>query len=49
MLAVERDVKLRNMNFPKLQRGGGLIGRGIYTDKYGKFLLSLLGLWSSNV
>ena len=29
LLAVERDVKPRNMNFAKVEkRGGGLIGRG---------------------
>ena len=38
LVAVERDVKPRNMNFAKVQkRGGGglLILRGIYMDKYG--------------
>ena len=28
VLAVERDVKPRNMNFAKVERRGGLIGRG---------------------
>ena len=27
MLAVERDVKPRNMNFAKVERGGGAINR----------------------
>ena len=35
-MAGERDVSLRNMNFAKVERGGGrLIGRGVFTDKYG--------------
>ena len=34
MLAVERDVKPRNMNFAKVEKGGGgLIGRGRLLQK----------------
>ena len=34
-MAGERDVSLRNMNFAKVERGGRLIGRDVFTDKYG--------------
>ena len=36
MLAVDRDVKPRNMNFAKVEKGGGarLIGRGRMTTIY---------------
>ena len=38
LVALERDVKPRNMNFAKVEkRGGG----GVYTDKYGMFPLPL--------
>ena len=43
VLAVERDVKPRNMNFAKVERGWGLlISRGVCTDKYGNVLFYLL-------
>ena len=35
LVAVERDVKPRNMNFAKVEKREGAINRGIYTDKYG--------------
>ena len=35
MLAVERDVKPRNINFAKVERRGGGGGGGICIDKYG--------------
>ena len=45
MLAVERDVKPRNMNFAKVEkRGGGLIGRGRLLQKIRYFIKSKIGL-----
>ena len=38
-MAVKRDVNPRNMTFPKVEKVGGLIGRGINTDNYGTLCL----------
>ena len=40
MLGVERDAKSQNLNFAKLQGGGGLIGRGLL---YGLIWYSMFG------
>ena len=43
LVAVQGDVKPRNMNFAKVERGGGAINMegGVYTDNYGSEIANL--------
>ena len=46
MLAVDRDVKPRNMNFAKVEKRGGAINReGAFCNKYGKHVFPHLYVW----